>query len=173
MRILIFLCAILFSGLALACQCAYEPMSDNSVKAAKNIFVFRLISAEIANKASTDGTDSTILATIQIVDVVRGSAAYKKIYFSNHWCCGSRLDVGHFYAAFTSTGGVSFSGNTGNLLDLGNMYYPEIEFRKNIPFVLTGKMSINKAFANYDINRLEQVPPPPPPPTPHIKKRHN
>ena len=170
MKVLIILCAMLFSGLAFACQCAYEPMSDSSVKAAKNIFVFRLISAEIANKASIDGTDSKVIATIQAVDVVRGKAMYKKIYFSNHWCCGSRIDVGHFYAAFTSADGVSFSGNSGNLLHLGNMYDRENGFRKNVSLVLSGKSNIKNAFSNYDMNRLEQVPPPPPPPSSRTKK---
>ena len=170
MKLLIIVCAMLFSSLAFACQCAYDPMSDSSVKAARNIFVFRLISAEIANKASADGTDSTVLATIQVVDVVHGKALYKKVSFSNHWCCGSRIDVGHFYAAFTSTDGVSFSGNSGNLLHLGNMYYPESGFRKNVSLVLSGKSNIKNAFSNYNTDRLEQVPPPPPPPSSRARK---
>ena len=169
-RNLIILLVIFFSGAASACECNFDPLTDDSVRAAKNLFVFRLVSAEIISDDLKLPATSQISGSIEIVETIRGKPTFKTIIYNTFNCCGSRLDVGHYYVAFSSESGVQFLGNSGNLVSLGDWYDKKFSPRKDIEKVLTKKATVKQAFIAFSRERIDQTPPPPPPPCPQNTK---
>ena len=159
------------SGAAYACQCAYPPLDTESVRGAKNVFIFRLLSSELVSKGSDQPLSTTVVGKIEVVDIIRGSAKAKAIRYSTYQCCGTRLDVGKYYAAFVSEVGPQLYGHSGNLLEVGEMYYPKQGSRAKIQAVLSGKRSLEKEFSEYALDRTQQVPRPPAPYCPSKNKR--
>lgn len=164
--LIILIVAIIFSTAANACQCAFLPINTQSVREAKNVFIFRLLSAELQNINTADPLSGLVIGKIQVVETLRGSTNAKAIRYSTlYFCCGSRLDVGKYYAAFTSEVGMQLSANFGNLIEIGDMYVPKKDaFRAKIESVLTGNVKLAGAFSEHKLNRTAQIPFPPAPP---------
>ncbi len=146
-----------------ACQCVFAPLDTQSVRDAKNVFVFRLLSAELQTAGSDQPLTTTVAGRIQVVDILRGTSNARNIRYSTHQCCGTRLDVGKYYAAFTSEIGSELLGNSGNLIEAGEMYYPSSGVRAKIEAVLSGKKRLESVFSEYALDRTQQVPRPPAP----------
>jgi hypothetical protein len=163
--------AIALSGAAHACECAYPPLDTESVREAKNVFIFRLLSSELVRKGSDHPMSSIVVGKIEVVDTIRGTTKAKIIRYSTYQCCGTRLDVGKYYAAFASEVDTQLHGNGGNLLEVGEMYYPKQGSRAKIQAVLSGKRSLEKEFSEYALDRTQQVPRPPAPYCPSKNKR--
>lgn len=162
-RIIVFVIAMLASTSAAACQCPGPPLDTVSARRAKHVFVFRLLSSELQTQGSDQPWTTRAIGKIQLVDTLRGTTNTKTIRYSTHQCCGVRLDVGKYYAAFASDAGVQLSGDLGNLLELGDMYYPGSGHRARVESVLSGKSSLEDAFSEYARDRLQQIPRPPEP----------
>lgn len=161
-KIIVFVIAVLASTAAAACQCAGPPLDTVSARRAKHVFVFRLLSSELQTEGSDQPWTTRVIGKIQVVDTLRGTANTKTIRYSTQQCCGVRLDVGKYYAAFASDAGPQLSGDLGNLLELGEMS-PGSGDRARIESVLSGKSSLEKAFSEYTLDRLHQIPRPPEP----------
>jgi hypothetical protein len=170
-RLAAFAFVIALSGIADACECAFSPLSTESVRSAKSVFVFRLLSSELQAKGSDLPISAVVVGKIQVVDVIRGTSKAKTILYSTHQCCGTRLDVGKYYAAFVQADEAQLLGNSGNLIELGEMYYPTRGSRAKIEAMLAGRKSLEKSFSEYSLDRTQQVPRPPAPYCPNDQKR--
>jgi len=145
---------------ALACECAFGPLVDRTVRDAREIFVFRLDSAEIEDPEAERAW--SVRARIRIVDSVLGSARPQQITYSTHWCCGSSLDLGHYYAAFLGADpGLEFQAHDGNLMPLGLSYDPQL--RERLDKVVRDSVSLEACFGDWPSRNIEINPPPPPP----------
>ena len=162
-KLITTLIALAFSLPANACECAFPPLDTQSVREAKHVFIFRLLSAELQPKGSDQPLSTMVVGKIQVIDVLRGTTKATNIRFSTHQCCGTRLDVGKYYAAFTSEIGPELLGNSGNLIEVGAMYYPKSGAGAKIVAVLSGKKSLESVFSEYALDRTQQVPRPPAP----------
>ncbi|MGJ7902330.1 hypothetical protein [Lysobacter sp. 1R34A] len=172
-KIVVFVIAMLASTAAAACECTRPPLDTVSARRAKHVFVFRLLSSELQTEGSSDPWTTRVIGKIRIVDTLRGTASTRTIRYSTQQCCGVRLDVGKYYAAFASSAAPQLSGDLGTLLELGDVYGPASGDRARIESVLAGKNSLEKAFSEYTLDRLHQVPRPPAPCPSGSKKSHS
>lgn len=155
--------ALAFSLPAHACECAFPPLDTQSVREARNVFVFRLLDAKLQADGSEQPLTATIIGNIEIADTIRGTADARRIRYSVHQCCGTRLDVGKYYLALDSDDGPELLGHSGNLIEAGEMYYPGSGTRERIESVLSGEESLENAFSAYALDRTQQISRPPPP----------
>ena len=102
-------------------------------------------------------------AEIRVVEHLRGRAATTSIQYSTHWCCGSNLDIGGYYAAMLKDPKESFFGNPGNLLPMGESYSPNDSRVKKLRTVVAGNETLESAFGKFPSTAIDQLPPPPPP----------
>lgn len=165
-KLIALILLVLLSNATFACQCSYSNVSTESVRSAKNIFVFRLISAELLKSKSKSFVQDQVVGEIELIESIRGKSQFKTIRFSTFWCCGTRLDLGRTYAAFVSGSDNEFYGSSENLLDLGFSNAPMKEFRAKILAVLSGSAELDNALKEYSQRRIDTLPPPPPPPPP-------
>jgi hypothetical protein len=146
-----------------ACECSFGPLSDSTVREATHVFVFRVEAATLEN--STASPAYRAVASIDLVDSVLGDARPKSLGFSTHWCCGSSLDLGHYYAAFLQGDpGSDFFAHAGNLLPLGLFY--GTEERKRLEKVVRLGSPLEACFGEWPSTKVEISPPPPPPRVP-------
>lgn len=161
---------MLCSSLANACSCSYDYISDETVRNAKSVFVFQLISARLINEPSEELPENRLQATVSIVKSLRGAATVKSFDYSTFWCCGSRLEVGKYYAAILEDVPVtSFFGHAGNLIALGDDWDDWESRAKLLDRVVAGKLSFQKAVGEFASNIGS--PPPPPPPCPNVQHK--
>lgn len=152
---------------ALACTCSFNPLSTESIQNASNIFVFRIISAKVRNENISNPLMHKNEAKIKVVDRIYGEKyLYSDIHFSTSSCCGSRLDVGRYYVAFISEKGPDFLANNGNIIDIGEDYYPdtatEMDVKNKILKILSKKAKFEDVFGRDSLDRIEQSPVLPP-----------
>lgn len=151
---------------AIGCECSYPPLGDRTVRAAKSVFVFQLVSAEI-QPADVDvsGPEAQALkARIRIVEHLGGTTASREtMRYDTQRCCGTRLDVGHFYAAFLPSPTAEFHGHAGNLLHLGEYYQAESSEADRLKSVVSGRRTLEAAYGEFPGERQHQIPRPPPP----------
>ncbi len=163
------LCA---SAIAVACSCPLGPLDRDAGGEAKHVFVFRLLDARLE---SDDGARSNIPGPvhgrIRVVESLRGDGRqFDSIEFYTSQCCGSRLDVGHYYIAFVDTDGESFLANASSVAEL---YFGYSEATSSAPSDvwkaaslrkrLDGSVVMDQTVRNRAFSRISQVPPPPPP----------
>ena len=137
-------------------------LGNDQVDRASEIFVFRLVSA-VADVADSDPISTRqVTGKIQIVDVFRGKPRIEIIRYSTSFCCGLRVDVGQFYAAFISEVGIEFSANTGNLLNLGELYEAGAPTARRLEEVTHGRRTFEQAFGKFPNDKMSTLPAPPP-----------
>ena len=174
------LIGVLFSALLVtmvqpssAVACSYPPRVSfpEALPASQHVFVFQIVSAAVV-----PAVDSTrIVAKIRIVESLKGSPRYTHVAYSNRWCGGNRLDVGHFFVIATSQTGsrLELEPADRNVLDITRAYYernPTATQRAGllpaIKRALTGS-ALPDYFHDRSLEGETQtftVPPPPPPP---------
>lgn len=144
-----------------ACECAFSPLSDETVRTAKRIVVFQLVSAELTDD-STLGEG--VIAKLRVTNTLLGDAPdILQAQYSTFWCCGSRLDVGHKYVLFDSVGVDPVYIHEGNLLPLGDELSSDQADIERLRRVLSFEASLESEFGQYPSGELSQVPPPPAP----------
>jgi hypothetical protein len=149
---------------ALSCECSYAPISDATVRSAKSVFVFQLVAAEVRFGEEVAPASQAITAKLRFIENLRGGeTSQTTMNYSTFWCCGSRLDIGHFYAAFLSESGAPFYGHPGNLLHLGEFYEPESSEGARLKSVVSGERALEEVYGRFADERQNQVPRPPPP----------
>lgn len=111
--------------------------------------VFRLLTAELQNAGASDPNDSSVVGTIKVVDNILGSTRARQIHYSTLQCCGIRLDVGSYYVPFIEEDGTEFFAHSGNVVEIGEMYYRGIPERGGILAVLSGKKGLEDVFSEY------------------------
>lgn len=143
-----------------ACECSFGPLSQHEVDAAEQVFVFQLLAAE--HVASDSRPGEHVAAKIRVVETLLGSNAPTRMRYSTFWCCGSSLDVGHYYAAFLP-GEVSdsFFAHAGNLLPLGEFLLEAQLDRLQRVVARTGRL--DACFGEWPSKPIDIFQPPPPP----------
>jgi hypothetical protein len=167
-RVLSALLGISFCLPVAACECSFGPLSQHEVDAAEQVFVFQLVAAE--HVASDSRPGEHVAAKIRVVDTLLGSNAPTRMRYSTFWCCGSNLDVGHYYAAFLP-GEVSdsFFAHAGNLLPLGEFLLEAQLDRLQRVVARTGRL--DACFGEWPSRWMEMSPPPPPPVPPQAESK--
>jgi hypothetical protein len=107
--------------------------------------------------------ERTISARIRIVDNLRGISKVATMRYSAHLCCGTRLDLGKYYAAFDADATDDFFGSPGNLMEIGEMYGRESSQAIKLRSVVAGKETLEHAFGEFPSERLMTIPRPPDP----------
>ena len=81
---------------ATACECAFGPLVDRTVRDAKRILVVQLVSAAVSEVKRGPQLGVVVNARLHVVESLRGEApAALDAWYSTLWCCGARLDLGH------------------------------------------------------------------------------
>jgi len=156
-RLMVLLLGIIAFGNALACSCAYAPLTSEAARGASNVFVFRLLSARVSGEP---GAESRVTGRIQVLANVRSRTTARDIVFMTQQCCGIRMEVGKDYVGFLSADARHFSANGGNVLPLWGRF-GETDAGL-LEAVLRGHRNVEGAFA-YGSQEIMQVRPPPPP----------
>lgn len=144
-----------------ACECAFSPLSDETVRTAKRIVVFQLSAAELTNDATLG---ERVNARLRVTDKLLGDAPdILQARYSTFWCCGSKLDVGHHYVLFDSVGADPVYIHEGNLLPLGDRLSSDLADIERLQRVLSFKASLESEFGQNPSGELSQTPPPPVP----------
>jgi hypothetical protein len=166
--------ALLFTTTqALACSCSFTAVDENTVREAEQVFVFKLVSARSVDDARVEQPwrDALVVAEIEVVEVLRGGPLHRRMHFSTAQCCGSRLDVGKYYAAFLPADEAEFFGHMGNLIEIG----PGLGVKgrvDDLKSVLAGKRTLAQEFGEYPSDRITTVPRPPAPCPDQTAKTH-
>lgn len=159
--ILSIILSVFFSTTASACTCSHIPLNTETIKNSSNVFIFRLIGAKVKHASNSLATD--VEGEIKVVERIRGTKySYKRIHFSTSLCCGLRLDVGHYFVAFTSENGPTLSINSGNILDIGETYFSdargEMNIKEKINKITYHNATLENFFPRADVERIEQLP---------------
>lgn len=161
MRTLLFLLLCFISAPIAACECAHGVLDTQAVRAAKDVFVFKVVAAAVV---PSETHPNRAVAKIEIVDRLRGTASVRTVMYSTSWCCGIRIEVGGVYMAFASAVGPKLEVHQGNLLAMGAFGYSrEDRMRRDVLAVLAGKRVLDDALVEDSDARLPQIPPPPAP----------
>lgn len=152
---------------ALACECAL-PLTSETARKAPNVFVFRLLGAQMDSTESSGYGDSA-RGRIQVVANVRGKTSAKEIIYSvSRWCCGLKLAPGAYYIAVLPKDSGHFNVSAANLLGL------QMGFNRNeadlLESVLRGKRKLEDAFPA-GVSMLGGMCPPPDPVNPTIRAK--
>lgn len=148
--------------MAEACTCGYLSLDTTAVRNAQQIFVFRVVSAQIEEGVRDDVPHDEIVARIKIISQLRGESKHvSELSFSTQRCCGSRLDVGGYFVAFLPATGKRFAANNGNVVEIDPFDLQNKQGKINA--VLAGKLRFEDVFSRGDTDRTEQEPVPPPP----------
>lgn len=149
-------------NMAEACTCGYLSLDTSAVRSAQQIFVFRVVSAQIEEGVRDGVPHDEIVARIKIISQLRGVSKHiSELSFSTQRCCGSRLDVGGYFVAFLPATGKRFAANNGNVVEIDPFDLQNKQGKINA--VLAGKLRFEDVFSRGDTDRTEQEPVPPPP----------
>ena len=99
---LLFFMLLTISGGACACTEPTVPTFNQSLKTATSVFVFRITSIGLTNKA--EGSTS-IGGAIEIVDTLKGRPMFDYFLHTNPGCARLNLQLGEYYLAATSQNG--------------------------------------------------------------------
>ena len=151
----------LVAGTANACECGFP--SEEAAATSKTAFVFQVVRSELHLGRKNDPLDDGAVAQIRVVQNLRGRAVATHISYSTGWCCGPRLTIGGYYAAFLPGNPRSFAADLGNIVSLGPLYQPSGSVPAPLKALLQGKEGA-EGFLEQSYQRLSQVPAPPCPP---------
>lgn len=158
-RFVVFLAGMIAFGHVWACSCTTVPVRSEDARAASNVFVFRLLSAQVKD-GREPGSEFYIRGKIQVLANVRGTTSAREIDYRTHQCCGIRMEVGKDYIGFLSADAGQFTADAGNVLPVWGTFG-----RENadlLEAVLRGGKEVGDAFS-YGVQEIMQVRPPPPP----------
>lgn len=149
-------------NMAEACTCGFLSLDTAAVRSAQQIFVFRIVSAEVKDGMRDGVRHDKIIARIKIVSQIRGISKHvSELSFSTQRCCGTRLDVGGYFVAFLPATGERFAANNGNVVEIDPFDLQNKQAKINA--VLAGKMGFEDVFSRGETERTEQEPVHPPP----------
>ena len=158
---------IISPSFALACSCSEGELDGDGVKRATRIFVFRVVSAKLAENADVDMSSTKVTAEIKVVEELRGTApSGRDIEYNSSRCCGLRLDIGHYYAAFLTDAGPKFGVGSHNLLWLGENNGSKRYSSAKLKLVVAGDSKFDEVYGDYARSFISNSTPPPPPPCP-------
>ena len=144
-----------------ACECSYLLLKNRTVIEAKHIFIFRLLGAKAMAGEADDPTANRVTAQVKIVKQLRGRGEYSSMEYDTFRCCGTRLDVGHFYVAFLNDTDSPFVGNPGNLIEVSESAAEDVS--GELYDVVSGKRTVESVYGEFPSERLFQVQRPPVP----------
>lgn len=167
--------ALMLSAALQAQACSYPepPGFNDSLESASSVFIFQVVSESLVLNDLGEPFGSQVKARIRITDVLKGAPEFTELEFSHSWCGGNRLDVGHYFLAATSQGGMSLElvAADRSVLDVSQSYTEgNMEAANNaklIPAVrakLSGHPLPDGIPQSRDLDYTQTIQPPPPPP---------
>jgi len=144
-----------------ACECSYPFLENRTVIEARHIFIFQLLGAKAEAGEGDNPPVNRVIAQIRIVKQLRGRSEYASMEYDTFWCCGTRLDIGHFYVAFLTDTDGPFVGNPGNLIEVSESAAEDVSGK--LYDVVSGKRTLESEYGEFPSERLFQVPRPPEP----------
>ncbi len=146
-----------------ACDCSGTNLTPSAAQSASNVFLFKLMSAEVEDG---NGTEGGVVGNVQVLKTYIGKGSqYKRIRSHIRQCCGTRLIVGFSYLAFTSEQGTAFTGNSGSILDINitsyNMSQESVD--EMVERILNEDAAHEARYWGESWRRLQIVPVPNPP----------
>lgn len=116
----------LASSATVACVGSTAPEFSTNVKTATSIFVFQLTAARHPPELMRD----EVVGNMKILHVLKGpKPTFSSVRYSNSWCGGLRLDVGHFFVAATSRSGkvLELAAYDQSVVDISTSYYVGVD----------------------------------------------
>ena len=160
MKKILLLCAFALSQGAHACTCE-AGMDTRTLVQAKNVFVFRLLRAEMKPARADEEIDPQVIGEIEITEQLRGNTSFRQVEFSTNACCGARLDVGRYFLVAKSGAGSRLYVNGHDLIEVGGKAQVSVSLAE-IRAVMNGKQELDAVFQRNIRDRTEQVPVLPP-----------
>ncbi|MGO1070001.1 hypothetical protein [Lysobacter sp. CA199] len=145
-----------------ACDC-FAPLSEGGMRDAKQIYVFRLAAVERLRTPGTNMETHTVRGKIAVSIGLRGEAPPTIVLYSTGWCCGTRMRVGNYYAAFIGERGPRSVGKH-NLLYLGDDQRASEAATAHVQALLQQGTALPRGLLEASMERIDASPPPPPPP---------
>lgn len=142
-------------------------LDGSTAYGAKQVFVFQLKATRLASPPKE--VEGTVYGDIRVLNVLRGNAPISpSIRYYTGPCGGTRLDTGHYYAAFVEQAKPGWWANSGTVIHLGGVSpqggWTIAELRK----ILDGRIALERSplFAGRAFVESGWPPPPPLPPQP-------
>jgi hypothetical protein len=94
---------VLTSGNVSACSIPDPPRFEAVAPTAERIFVFQVLTLQYHIDGDAPPYEEWVEGKIRVVENFRGDATEMSVvHFTNRWCGGLRLDVGHSYLVATN-----------------------------------------------------------------------
>jgi len=113
-----------------------------------------------------------VIGDIRLLHVLKGKKpSFSSIHYSNGWCGGLRLDVGHYFVAATSRSGtvLELDAYDQSVVDISASYHEDLadpignsEHLLEIKKALRGQPLSRSVFDNRTIYYSQTIPAPPP-----------
>jgi hypothetical protein len=121
------------------------------------------MSAKVESETEEEGV---VAGQVKVLKTYKGNGAqFEKIRTHIRQCCGTRLNVGFSYLAFTSDHGAEFLGSSGSVLDIGISTYniSQNTIEALVLEILTGGAEEEASYWGSSWRALQIVPIPQPP----------
>jgi len=150
-RALVLAVSLFASPMARGCTCAWSVLDVESARAAQHVFIFQLMSAEFTSEGDGSVIYEGASGTVRVIESLRGDGAqFRSLTFNTSICCGSRLDVGHYYAAFTSEDGPSFPAGGGSIVNITFEYSESSEYPHSEHGIVTKLEALLRGDLNFE-----------------------
>jgi hypothetical protein len=145
-----------------ACTCSFSQPAGDSLRHAKNVFIFQLTEAKLSSTDTQTGMGPAVTGSIKVVQQLQGhSRNIKQMVFSTSRCCGARFDVGGLFVAFVNSQGHRFEGSSGNVIEIEpGLAVPDAAAA--IRAFLRNEKTLEEIFPRMVRDRTEQSPVAPP-----------
>lgn len=156
--VVLYLACMLLANQAQGCECTYSFLDHKLASTAKTVVAFRL------EQARLDPADPHLVyGTVAEPDVLKGDAHPASVKYSIHWCCGSRLEVGSYYAVFLNSSEDEPLVHPGNLLLMSDGFGSHSHAMERLKKVISGEGALEEHFGPFPSSSVMREPVPPPP----------
>lgn len=145
------------------------PLDSRAAYDAKQVFVFQLKATRLASPPKE--IEGTVYGDIRVLKVLRGSAPISPgIRYYTGPCGGTRLDTGHYYAAFVKEAKPGWWVNSGTVIHLGGVSPQDEGTMAELRKIMEGRIALERSPLFRGRDFVESGWPPPPPLPPAIRQ---
>ena len=158
MRFLAILMSVLvIARNAFACECNYELLSDQTVRKSGSVAIVEIRELKSDEAETVPSAFRSLKGTLKVIDILLGERPGTQFEYSVDYCCGIRLDVGHYYILFLEHASGRIVITSGNLMHFSA---PDAIDPRRIGLmvkVLEGEMTLEEAFGEFPSGKLMQM----------------